>query len=151
MRKRIFGLKRDEVTMGCSEWHNMKLRNLYHSHIIINITTTTIIIIIKDDEVGTTCNTHGWNEKWAQHFSRKSIRGRNHLRALGIDRIILKYMVKNMCVRMLSWLHYLRIWYLVNTGIILCLPSRAGSLLTVSMTIDFSDGFSSTGFDIALS
>jgi hypothetical protein len=48
--RRIFGLKRDEVTEGCRKVHNEELHNLYSS--------PSIIRMIKEDEMGGACSTN---------------------------------------------------------------------------------------------
>jgi hypothetical protein len=51
--RRIFGLRRDEVTEDWRKLRNEKLHNLYSS--------PNIIRMIKEDEMGRACSTNGGN------------------------------------------------------------------------------------------
>jgi hypothetical protein len=53
--RRIFVLKRDEVTGDWRKLHNEELHNLYSS--------PKIIRIVKDDEMGRACNTNRGEEE----------------------------------------------------------------------------------------
>jgi hypothetical protein len=52
--RRIFGLKRDEVTGGWRKLHNEELHNLYSSSSIIRM------IQVKEDKMGRSCSTYGY-------------------------------------------------------------------------------------------
>jgi len=66
--RRIFELKRDEVTGEWRKLHNEELRNLYSSPNIIKQ------IKINENEVGRTCGTHGRGEESLQGFGGKARR-----------------------------------------------------------------------------
>jgi hypothetical protein len=53
--RRVFELKRDEMTRECRKLHNKKLRGLYSS--------PSIIRIIGEDEIGGACSTNRGEEK----------------------------------------------------------------------------------------
>jgi hypothetical protein len=55
--RRIFGLKRDEVTGEWRKLHNEELRDLYSSPNIIRI------IQVEEDEMGGPCSTNGGEEE----------------------------------------------------------------------------------------
>jgi hypothetical protein len=64
--RRIFGLRRDEVTGEWRKLHSEELYNLYSS--------PDIIRQVKANEVGGACGTHGKGEKSVQGFGGKARR-----------------------------------------------------------------------------
>jgi hypothetical protein len=68
------------------KWYNKELRNLYDSSNIIRGDQ------IKEDEMGSTCSTHGSYEKCIQYFSWKACKRKGDSRDLCVDgRIILEW------------------------------------------------------------
>jgi hypothetical protein len=66
VHRRIFGPKRDEMTVEWRKLHSDELHNLYSS--------PDIIRQVKANEVGWACGTHGRGEKSVQGFGGKARR-----------------------------------------------------------------------------
>jgi hypothetical protein len=69
--RRIFGLKKDEVTGEWRKLHNEELHNLYSSPDIIRQVKSSQV---KANEVGGACRSHGRGEKSVQGLGGKARR-----------------------------------------------------------------------------
>jgi hypothetical protein len=91
--RRIVGPKREEVPGGWRRLHNEELHNLH--------TLPNMVRVIKDGEVGRACSMHGRNERFTQFWS-ENLKGRDNSEGLGIDEIILEWMLGKLSV---DWMH----------------------------------------------
>jgi hypothetical protein len=84
--RRIFGSERDEVTGGWRKLYNEELHNLYSSQNIIRIIISSRVRWVE--------HILHMGERNAYNILVASLRGRYHLKDLGVDeRIILKWIL----------------------------------------------------------
>jgi hypothetical protein len=80
--------------------------------------------------MGETCSRHTRDEKCIQNFGRENVKARDNLGNVGVNRIILSWILKKQGVRILNGFIWIRAGISVNTVINSWVPYNAESLLT---------------------
>jgi len=86
--RRIFGTLRKEVAGGWRRLQNEELRNFYASPNIISV------IKSRTFEMSGTCGVHRVYENCIQNSGQKTCKGRDHSEDLGINGMILEWILK---------------------------------------------------------